>query len=619
MMAVSSPETETSNERSQSAIRAHVLWRCYGYLRPYWKTSVGAYLALVGILALNLSIPQLVRTIIDHGIRMGDPGWLNGGVTALLLLALLKGLFTFLQGKWSETASQGAVYNLRNEIQRKLTQLSFSFHDRTETGELLSRAIQDVERIRFLTGRATLRFLEGVLLLAGTSGVLLWMNPPLMLLVLPTMLILVYQALHFGRRFRPLSLKIQQTLAALTTRVEQNIRGALVVKSFGQEHGEIQRFHQANETWFNLSATSGRLQAINIPLLFLMANLGSVIILWFGGALVVRSVLTLGELVAFIAYVSQLIEPVRRLGMIIPAVAIASSAAERVFAVIDSITEVTDAPDAIPLPAIRGHIAFQDVSFSYGEREVLHKIQCEALPGQVIALLGPTGSGKTSLVNLIPRFYDPSSGLILVDGFDLRNVTINSLRSQIGIVLQETILFAATARENIVFGKPDCSDEEMIAAAKAAQAHEFILQMPQGYDTLIGERGVTLSGGQKQRVAIARALLMNPRILILDDATASVDAETERQIQIALERLMRGRTTFVIAHRLNTLRRADLILVMERGRIIARGTHAALIRESHLYRETYLRQIMSTDLSQQESEWSSLTKQDPDLRREGQV
>jgi ATP-binding cassette subfamily B protein len=220
---------------------------------------------------------------------------------------------------------------------------------------------------------------------------------------------------------------------------------------------------------------------------------------------------------------------------------------------------------------------------------------------------------------LIPRFYDPSSGLILVDGFDLRNVTINSLRSQIGIVLQETILFAATARENIVFGKPDCSDEEMIAAAKAAQAHEFILQMPQGYDTLIGERGVTLSGGQKQRVAIARALLMNPRILILDDATASVDAETERQIQIALERLMRGRTTFVIAHRLNTLRRADLILVMERGRIIARGTHAALIRESHLYRETYLRQIMSTDLSQQESEWSSLTKQDPDLRREGQV
>ncbi len=618
-MAISPPETATANDHPHSATRAHVLWRCYGYLRPYWKTSVGAYLALLGILVLNLSIPQLVRMIIDRGIRMGDSSWLTAGVIALLLLALLKGIFTFLQGKWSETASQGAVYDLRNEIQRKLTQLSFSFHDRTETGELLSRAVQDVERIRFLTGRATLRILEGVLLLAGTSGVLLWMNPPLTLLVLPTVLILVYQALHFGRRFRPLSLKIQQTLAALTARVEQNIRGALVVKSFGQEEGETRRFRQVNESWFNLSATSGRLQAFNIPLLFLMANIGSVIILWFGGTLVVRNLLTLGELVAFIAYVGQLIEPVRRLGMIIPAVAIANSAAERVFAVIDSITEVTDAPDAFPLPAIQGHVVFQDVSFAYSEREVLHKIHCEALPGQVIALLGPTGSGKTSLVNLIPRFYDPTSGFVLVDGIDLRNVTISSLRSQIGIVLQETILFAATVRENIVFGKPDCSDEEMVAAAKAAQAHEFILQMPQGYDTLIGERGVTLSGGQKQRVAIARALLMNPRILILDDATASVDAETERQIQIALERLMRSRTTFVIAHRLNTLRRADLILVMERGRIIARGTHAALIQESSLYRETYLRQIMSADLSQQGNKGNSHTRSGLELRREEQA
>jgi ATP-binding cassette subfamily B protein len=460
-----------------------------------------------------------------------------------------------------------------------------------------------------------LRILDGVLLLAGTSGVLLWMNPALMLLILPTMLILIYQALHFGRRFRPLSLKIQQTLAALTTRVEQNIRGALVVKSFGQEEGEIQRFHQLNESWFNLSATAGRLQAINIPLLFLMANLGSVIILWFGGTLVVRNVLTLGELVAFIAYVGQLIEPVRRLGMIIPAVAIAGSAAERVFAVIDSITEVKDAPDAVPMPPIQGHVVFQDVSFSYGEREVLHKIQCQALSGQVIALLGPTGSGKTSLVNLIPRFYDPTSGAVLVDGYDLRKVMLNSLRSQIGIVLQETILFAATVRENIIFGRPDCSNGEMIAAAKAAQAHEFILQMPQGYDTLIGERGVTLSGGQKQRVAIARALLMNPRILILDDATASVDAETERQIQIALDRLMRGRTTFIIAHRLNTLRRADLVLVMERGRIIARGTHESLIQKSSLYRETYLRQIISTKGAQQEDDRASLTSLGSDTRQ----
>ena len=611
-------EAETANNRLIGSYRFGVLWRCFSYLRPYWKISASAYLAMLGILGLNLVIPQLVRAIIDRGIRMGEHGWLGQGVLALLLLALLKGALTFLQGKWSETASQSAVYDLRNEIQRKLTQLSFSFHDRTETGELLSRAVQDVERIRFLTGRATLRFFEGVLLLTGTAVVLVWMNPPLALLILPIMPLLVYRALQFGRRFRPLSLQIQQSLATLTTRVEQNIRGALIVKSFHQEKAEIERFRQLNENWFDLAATAGRLQAINIPLLFLMANIGSVIILWFGGNLVMRGQLTLGELVAFIAYLGQLIEPVRRLGMVIPAVAIASSAAERVFAVIDSITEVKDLPDAVPLPDIRGHVVFENISFSYGSREVLQEIHCEALPGQVIALLGPTGSGKTSLVNLIPRFYNPTTGCVLVDGYDLSEVTVNSLRSQIGIVLQETILFAASVRENIAFGRPDSSNEEVIRAAKAAQAHQFILQMPQGYDTRIGERGVTLSGGQKQRVAIARALLMDPRILILDDATANVDAGTERQIQIALERLMRGRTTFVIAHRLNTLRRADLILVMEKGRIVARGTHQALIKESKLYRDTYLRQIMATEKSLRGKQESSLIEQDIELGEGGQ-
>ena len=599
-MALKHKKTETADGRLPGVGRSNILLRCYSYLRPYWKISAASYLALIGILLLNLAIPQLVRTLIDQGIRAGDPFLLVRGVFILLLLALLKGIFTFFQGKWSETASQSAVYDLRNEIQRKLTQLSFSFHDRTETGELLSRAVQDVERIRFLTGRATLRILEGVLLLIGTTGMLVWMNPALAMLLLPALPLLVYQALRFGRRFRPLSLQIQQSLATMTTRVEQNIRGALIVKAFSQEQAEIQRFSQINETWFNLSATAGRLQAINIPLLFLLVNLGTVIILWFGGILVVQGQLTLGELVAFIAYLGQLVEPVRRLGMIIPAVAIANSAAERVFTVIDSITEVEDAPDAIPLPALRGHIIFESVSFSYGSREVLHDIHCEAQPGQVIALLGPTGAGKTSLVNLIPRFYDPSSGRLLIDGIDPRRVTINSLRSQIGIVLQETILFAATVRENIAYGSPDSTDEEITEAAKAAQAHKFILEMPLGYDTRIGERGVTLSGGQKQRVAIARALLMDPSILILDDATASVDADTERNIQDALERLMRGRTTFVIAHRLNTLRRADQILVMEKGHIVARGTHQALIQDSMLYRETYLRQIMKTEKSREQ-------------------
>jgi ATP-binding cassette subfamily B protein len=574
------------------------LWRSYQYLKPYWKITLSAYLTLVVMIGLNLAIPQLIRWMIDSGIHNGNLQLLGIGVLALLSLSLVKGLLTYFQGKWSEMASQSVAYDLRNELQRKLTLLSFSYHDKTETGELLSRAIQDVERIRFLTGRATLRILEALLLLIGTAGVLLWMNSSLALLILAAMPLLIYRALYFGRRYRPLALEIQRALAVLTTRVEQSLRGAMVVKAFAQEEAENRSFQEANEAWFDLSAFAARMQAINLPLLFLIANIGTVAILWYGGILVVRQQLTLGELVAFIAYLGQLIDPVRRLGMIIPAVAMAGSAAERVFDVLDSIPEVVDAPDAIDLPPVHGHVRFDHLSFSYGHRDVLRDIDFEAQPGQVIALLGATGSGKTSLVNLIPRFYDPTQGAVLMDGYNLRRLRLNSLRSQIGIVLQETVLFAGSVRENIAFGRPDCSEEELQAAAKAAQAHEFILHMREGYDTPVGERGVTLSGGQKQRLAIARALLLDPRILILDDATASVDAETERKIQIALENLMQGRTTFVIAHRLNTLRKADLILVLEKGRIVARGVHDSLLRESEIYRETYLRQVMSVDLDQ---------------------
>ena len=529
--------------------------------------------------------------MIDRGIGAGDRNLLAVAVAGLLGLALVKGLLTYLQGMWSETASQNVAYDLRNEIQRKLTLLSFSYHDQAETGELLSRAIQDVERIRFLTGRATLRIIEAMLMLVGTAGVLLWMNTSLGLLIILTMPFLVQRALAFGRRYRPLSLKIQQQLAQLTMRVEQTIRGSQVVKAFAQEEAEIERFSQVNEGWFDLSAYASRLQAINVPLLFLIANIGTVFIVWYGGRLVIQGTLSLGELVAFIAYLGQLVDPVRRLGMIIPAVAMAGSAAERVFEILDSISDVNDQPGAVEIPPLKGRVEFQDVSFGYGNRTILHRINLIARPGEVLALLGPTGSGKSSLVNLVPRFYDPSSGKVCVDGYDVRSVTLHSLRSQIGIVLQESVLFAGTIRENLVFGRPDCPEEEMIAAAQAAQIHDWIVQMPEGYQTPVGERGATLSGGQKQRLAIARALLMDPRILILDDALASVDADTERRIQLALTTLMRGRTTFVIAHRVSTLRMADQILVLEHGRIAARGSHETLMRESELYREIYRYQM----------------------------
>lgn len=571
---------------------APLLWRCYAYLKPYWRFTLGTYLCMLGITLLNVTLPQFVRWIIDVGITQNQRSMLGWAVLGLLGITLLRSLLTFFQGRWSEVASQNVAADLRAELQKKLTALSFSFHDRSQAGDILSRAIQDVDRVRFLTGRASLRVLDSVTLMLATAVMLLWMNPVLALLGVAAMPLLAWRAITFGLRYRPLSAKIQRQLAVLTTRVEQNLRGARVVKAFTQEDAELQRFEVENERWFDLSAEAARVQATGSSMLQLIANLSSVLVLALGGAMVMRGQVTLGELVAFTTYLAQLLNPVRLLGMIIPAIAAAGSAAERIFEIIDTIPEVQEVPDAQDLPALRGEVRFENVSFSYGKRsEVLKEINLEAHPGEIIALVGPTGSGKSTIINLIPRFYDPTGGRILIDGHDIRCATLHSLRSQIGIVLQETTLFAASIRENIAFGIADAREEDILAAAQAAQAHDFIVNTPQGYDTPVGERGITLSGGQKQRLAIARALLIDPRLLVLDDATSSVDTETEQSIQTALERLMQGRTSFVIAHRLSTVMRANTILVMEKGRIAARGSHAELLQTSALYAEIYRRQL----------------------------
>lgn len=577
-----------------------ILVRCFRFLRPYWRMVLGSYLGLLLMAGMTVLIPQFIRWIIDTGIRAGNVRLLTAAVLVLLTLTLLKGVIAYLQGRWTETASQSVAYDLRNAIHHRLAELSFAYHDRSESGQLLSRAVQDVERIRFLTGRAILRLVEGMVLLLATAVALVLMNPLLALLSLAAMPLLAWRALHFGRQMRPLSLAIQQQLGVLTTRLEQNLRGARVVKAFAQERAEIERFERENQTWFDLSAFAVRLRAVNVPMLDLIANIGTVFIIWYGGLLVIRGQLTLGELVAFSTYLGQLVMPVRRIGMIVPAVAMAASAGERVFDILDAPSPVQDAGDAVPMPPINGAVRFEHVHFSYSERHsVLEDVTFEAQPGQVIALLGPTGSGKSSVLNLIPRFYDPTHGQVLIDGIDVRTVTLNSLRDQIGIVLQETTLFAVTVQENIAFGRPGASLDEIVAAAQAAQAHEFISAMPDGYQTRVGERGATLSGGQRQRIAISRALLKNPRILLLDDATASVDTETERQIQLALEQLMRGRTSFVIAQRLSTVRAADLILVLERGRIAAMGSHSQLLERSPLYAEIYERQLRPQEQDRQ--------------------
>ena len=561
-------------------------------LGKYRSRAVSVYALALVVNGLTVIIPQTIRWIIDAGIIQQNRSLLLLSLLGLIALTIIKGLVDYVLGRWTEVVSQGVAYDIRNTIYDKLSSLSFAYHDQAQTGQLLARSISDVERIRFLTGRGVLRLFQSSTLMLLTFAALLLMNPQLALLSMLLMPVLGYIAFRFGRIFRPLSLDLQQQLAEMTTVLEQNLRGSRIVKAFAQEDAEIRRFEEKNRDWFALARKQVIVQTQHIPLLDFIASLSTVAIIWLGGRLVIENTLTIGELVAFTTYLGQLISPVRRLGVIIPAVAMASAAGERIFTIIDAKSEVSDAPDARPLPPIEGQVRFEDVSFSYfNQRTVLNKLNFQAEPGEVVALLGATGSGKSTIINLIPRFYDVTGGRIQVDGHDVRGVRLNSLRGQIGMVLQETILFAASIRENIAFGVDEATETEVIEAAKAAQAHDFIMAMPDGYETRVGERGATLSGGQKQRIAIARALLKNPRILLLDDATSSVDAETERLIQQALERLMEGRTSFIIAQRLSTVRMADKVLVLQDGQVAASGTHEELLRESGLYAEIYHRHL----------------------------
>jgi ATP-binding cassette subfamily B protein len=520
-------------------------------------------------------------------------------VLALMGLAFVRGFFVFLSGRWTEYASQNVAYDLRNDIHDKLQSFSFSYHDKARTGQLLARAISDVDRVRYITGRGVLRLVEVVTLTLGIALAMISMDLRLAVMVLLVVPVLAVIAWEFGRRYRPLSRAIQQQIADLTARLEENLRGARVVKAFAQEDAELDRFGQENLKLFGYNITATRMRALLLPLLTLIASAGTLLSVLFGGRLVILGTLTLGELVAFTTYASQLQNPVRRLGTVTSGVAQAIAASERVFEILDTQSEVEDLPGARPLGPVRGHVRFEQVSFSYfGVHQVLQGIDFEAQPGQVVALLGPTGSGKSTVINLIPRFYDPTRGRILVDGRDIRKVTVRSLRQQIGIVFQDTRLFATSIRENIAFGRPDASEIDIVAAAQAAAAHEFIMELPEQYDTPVGERGITLSGGQKQRLAIARALLKDPGILILDDATSSVDVETEAQVQAALDCLMQGRTSFVIAQRLSTIRQADLVLVLDQGQIVACGrrsdrftAHDMLLRTSGLYADIYEHQL----------------------------
>jgi ATP-binding cassette subfamily B multidrug efflux pump len=435
-----------------------------------------------------------------------------------------------------------------------------------------------------------------ILLVVGVAIALAAMNWQLALLSLVMLPALYWRAAVFSTGIRPVFRRVQDQVAKVATLVQDNAAGARVVKAFGRERAEIQRFDKENEQLYQRYLESTRLQSFNTPLLNFIANGSTIGMLWVGGVMVVTNSLTLGELVAFYAYLLQIVGPIRQGGFLMSMASRAAASSERVLEVLDTPISVSSPPDATEIESIRGEVEFQDVSCEYHPaRPVIEHVGFRVVPGQTVALVGATGSGKTTVANLIPRFYDVSSGRVLIDGIDVRDIELGSLRRQIGIVMQETTLFSGSIRDNIGFGRADATEDDILWAARAARAEEFISRLPRGLDTMVGERGVTLSGGQKQRVAIARALLMDPRILILDEFTSSVDAATERLIRAALDELMRGRTTFVIAHRLSTVRSADLILVLQRGRLVDIGTHDELLESSSVYREIHASQLLESD------------------------
>ncbi len=577
------------------------LLRTFRYLKPYLWMSVAALLALLISTAGNLAIPAVSQYVIDAGIAQQQPPVLLRGGLMMVGIALVRALFSFLQGHLSAKVSQGVAYDLRNQLYEKIQRLSFSYHDQSQTGQLLTRVTSDVELIHSFLGSALLQSLGALVMLVG-SFVLMFiisLRTALVLLALGPVAVGVFA--FFFTKARPLFTKAQQRLEALNITLQENLVGVRVVRAFVRRAFEMERFAARNEAVMAIQLKIGRIIAFAIPLVFLIANLATLGVTWVGGIQVINDQMTVGALVALSNYILMAIFPVFMLSFLLANMAQAAAGAQRIFEILDAHIEIQDQPDAQPLTEVRGRVTFDQVGFRYFEHQpwILQKIDFEAPPGHKVALLGATGSGKSTIINLIPRFYDATQGRVLIDGRDVREMALDSLRRQVGIVLQETLLFTGTIRENITFGRPAATIDEVVAAAKAAQAHDFISALPVGYEAPVGERGVNLSGGQKQRLAIARALLVDPRILIMDDAMSNVDYQTETKLQRALDHLMAGRTSFVIAQRVSTVRDADLILVLDEGEIVARGQHAQLLETSPIYAELYYTQLEGAEMTRE--------------------
>jgi ATP-binding cassette subfamily B protein len=619
-------ESDRQSQR-RAGVNRQALGRAIGYLGRHRRATVVAYGALIIATLAQLAVPQMVQDMINavtdgvvakqvialpaalqsaaltqtgltleqhqHNFDVAETLLVNS-VVLLVAFSIMRGLFAFIQTYLAEWTSQGIAYNIRNDIFSRIQRLSFSYYDQQQTGQLMIRATDDVERVRMFIAQGLILSFQAVLLLVGTLIILFLTNWRLTLVILPIVPVAIGLFMVFGKIAQPLFREVQKRLSALNTVLQENVAGIKVVKAFVRQSHEQDRFDKTNRDLYDQFITVAKVFSILFPVIFLIGNVGQVAVLYFAGDQILGGHMQPGEYQKFSMYLVYVFFPLGQLGMIISMMAAAAASAERIFEILDAESDVTEKSDAPALPPIKGRVQFDGVTFRYfnSTDAVLRDVSFAAEPGQTIALLGSTGSGKTTIINLIPRFYDVSEGAVRIDDHDIRDVTLDSIRSQIGIVLQETNLFSGTIRDNIAFGRPDATDDEVIEAAKAAAAHDFIMEFPDGYDTAVGERGATLSGGQKQRVAIARALLLKPNILILDDSTSSVDFVTERQIQDALDDLMKGRTSFVIAQRISTVRNADQIIVLDKGQLAAMGTHRELMEESPIYAEIYDSQLV---------------------------
>ena len=562
--------------------------RLLAYIKPYKKRLAAAVVCIIMAAGANLYLPWIIKDMIDDVLMSKDMLMLNLIAAGILVVMFTRGVFYYGQSYLVSYVGQRVIIDVRSVLFRKFQKMPLSYYDRQQTGTVMSYITNDVSAMQSAIVDNLIELVTESSILIGSLGMMIYLDWKLSLLTLMTIPLVGFAMKLFGRKLKRSSTVIQERAAEITSLLQESISAIRVVKSFVRETYEIRRFEEQNWRNFQAAMKNVKLSSLLTPTVEFLAAIAVTFIVWFGGYEVVNEVITAGELVAFLTYAVNLANPVKRLSRVYAAIQKAMAAADRVFEVMDLDEKITDVPGAKPLPPIQGQVEFKDITFSYKEGQpALQHISLKAEPGQMIALVGPSGSGKSTIANLIPRFYDVDSGTIAIDGHDIRQVTADSLREQIGLVPQETMLFSTTVMENIRYGRLDATDEEVVEAARAANAEEFIKDLPEGYDTKLGERGLNLSGGQRQRLAIARAILKNPRVLILDEATSALDTESEKIVQDALDKLMVGRTSFVIAHRLSTIFNADQIFVVENGQLREHGTHEELLAAGGLYSNLY--------------------------------